>query len=147
LVTDGTLNQGEGNALTAKVNSSEEPLDKGNVMATVNNLNALPNEIEAMRKSGRLTDEQADDLCACVLHMLEEIGGVTAKMGFSNRRHLLGKPPPGVQLEAFPNPFESSANITYTLQDSGSVRLAVYDLLGRRVDSPTSRAQLRSCHS
>src|SRR5690606_35891312 len=39
----------------------------------------------------------------------------------------------GLQLENFPNPFSGSTTIRYVIDESGHVRLSVYDLLGRLV--------------
>src|SRR5690606_4938318 len=39
----------------------------------------------------------------------------------------------GLQLENFPNPFSGSTTIRYVIDESGHVRLSVYDLLGRKV--------------
>ena len=41
--------------------------------------------------------------------------------------------PLGLALDAFPNPFAREASIRFTTPSAGPVRLAVYDLLGRRV--------------
>lgn len=41
--------------------------------------------------------------------------------------------PDEVTLTSYPNPFRRQATIEYTLPEAGSVRLAVYDVLGRRI--------------
>jgi hypothetical protein len=46
----------------------------------------------------------------------------------------------------YPNPFNPSTNIQYTLQSSGKVRLAVYDLLGREVAVLVNGAQNAGTH-
>ena len=44
-----------------------------------------------------------------------------------------GREPLELALDAFPNPFARRASIRFSTPASGAVRLAVYDLLGRRV--------------
>ncbi|MEM1271318.1 MAG: T9SS type A sorting domain-containing protein, partial [Bacteroidota bacterium] len=51
-----------------------------------------------------------------------------------------GAPPMATQLTAYPNPIVSSAQIEYALDAAGLVELAVYDVLGRRVETLVSRA-------
>ena len=41
--------------------------------------------------------------------------------------------PAGVELNAYPNPFNSSTAISFELRDASPVKLAVYDMLGREV--------------
>ena len=59
---EGVLNNGNANALTSKLENALTSLDKGNLTPGVNQLNAFGNQVEALRNSGTLTDEQADDL-------------------------------------------------------------------------------------
>ena len=44
-------------------------------------------------------------------------------------------PPPasGLQLTAFPNPFNPSTTLRYYLPEAANIRMAVYDLAGRQV--------------
>lgn len=42
-------------------------------------------------------------------------------------------PLPTVTTSVYPNPFSSSATVTYTLSDPSDIRLEVFDLLGKRV--------------
>jgi hypothetical protein len=62
LVTAGTLNSGNGNALTVKLNSATASLISGNTTAGVNQLNAFINQVTAFQKSGKLTSAQAQAL-------------------------------------------------------------------------------------
>ena len=46
----------------------------------------------------------------------------------------------------YPNPFNPSTKISYTLTNSGKVRLAVYDLLGREVSVLANEIQTAGQH-
>jgi hypothetical protein len=46
----------------------------------------------------------------------------------------------------YPNPFNPSTNISYTLTNSGKVRLSVYDLLGREVAVLANEIQTAGQH-
>ncbi len=47
---------------------------------------------------------------------------------------------------AYPNPFRSGATVTYRLGEAGDVRLAVYDVLGRRVAVLADEPQAAGAH-
>jgi len=46
----------------------------------------------------------------------------------------------------YPNPFNPSTNISYTLKNSGKVRLSVYDILGREVAVLANEIQTAGAH-
>ncbi|UCF77715.1 MAG: fibronectin type III domain-containing protein [Candidatus Eiseniibacteriota bacterium] len=56
-------------------------------------------------------------------------GGILVSVG----EQLAAAPPPGISLEAFPNPFNPSLNVRYTLGATSFVSLKVYDVAGRLV--------------
>jgi hypothetical protein len=59
LVSGGVLNEGNGNALTVKLNAAMASLNAGNVTAGVNQLHAFINQVNALLRSGKLTAAQA----------------------------------------------------------------------------------------
>jgi len=59
---DGVLNSGATNALTTMLENALSSVRAGNVTPAINQLNAFENQVEALRNSGKLTDEQADEL-------------------------------------------------------------------------------------
>ena len=46
---------------------------------------------------------------------------------------------PGIKI--YPNPFTNSTNISYTLNAYSSVKIEVYDLMGRRLSTLVDQAQ------
>jgi hypothetical protein len=62
LVDDGTLNDGQGSALTSKLENVLAKLAKGNSNAATNQLGAFINQVEAYVNGGILTADQGDAL-------------------------------------------------------------------------------------
>jgi hypothetical protein len=62
LVADGTLNRGQGNALTSKLDNAQKKVDQGKPKTAANILGALVNQVEAFLQAGTLTPEQAQPL-------------------------------------------------------------------------------------
>ncbi len=60
----GALNQGQANALIAKLQAAIQQLDKGNTTPAANQLQAFVNQLNALVQSGVLTPEQAQSLIA-----------------------------------------------------------------------------------
>ena len=60
LVTSGILNRGEGRSLTSKLAAAMEQLDRGNVTAAINQVDAFLVEVAAMIGSGRLTPDRGN---------------------------------------------------------------------------------------
>jgi endonuclease G len=58
LQTNGTLNRGRTTSLLAKLNAAEASIGRGNLTPALNQLGALRNEIEAMRRTGVLSAAQ-----------------------------------------------------------------------------------------
>jgi len=52
-----------------------------------------------------------------------------------------------LDLQSYPNPFHASTTISYTRTESGPVSVHIYNLLGRRVRTLTSRSQLLGTQS
>jgi hypothetical protein len=59
LVASGSLNNGNGNALTTKLTAATNSLNAGNKKAGVNQVNAFINQVEAIARSRKLTAFQA----------------------------------------------------------------------------------------
>lgn len=62
LVSSNVLNNGQGNALTSKLDAAISKLNDGNANAAENQLNAFINQVNAMVNSGTLTAAQGEAL-------------------------------------------------------------------------------------
>ena len=71
LVDDGTLNDGQGNALTSKLENVLAKLAKGNTNAAVNQLGAFINQVEDYIDEGILTTEQGNQLIDAATFLVE----------------------------------------------------------------------------
>lgn len=80
LVTTGVLNGGNGNALTAKLDSATANLSAGKTAAGVNQLNAFINQVNAFQKSGTLSGAQAQALIAAANQAIASASGSGAHL-------------------------------------------------------------------
>ncbi|MEJ2266905.1 MAG: DUF3372 domain-containing protein, partial [Anaerolineales bacterium] len=64
LVDSGSLNKGQGNALTVKLDNAITNLDRDKAKTALNNLNAFTNQVEDLVADGVLTPEQGQSLIA-----------------------------------------------------------------------------------
>lgn len=62
LVTSDSLNQGDGNALKAKLDTITQTLNAGNTQAAINELNAFINQLNAYIKSEVLSQAEEQSL-------------------------------------------------------------------------------------
>lgn len=62
MVSEGSLNKGNGNALISKIKNAIKSVDKGNTNAASGQLNAFINQIEAFMDNGKITMEQGQEL-------------------------------------------------------------------------------------
>ena len=70
LIDSGTLNEGQGNALIAKLEAAVQSLEKENVEAAIGQLQAFINAIEAAIQSGALTPEEGQPLIDAVQDLI-----------------------------------------------------------------------------
>jgi len=71
----GVLNIGNANALRSKLENVIAKIDKGQIGAAVNQLEAFINQVEALVKGGTLTDEQGAALIAAAEDAITALGG------------------------------------------------------------------------
>jgi pullulanase len=73
LVAAGTLSQGQGNSLLAKLRAALNQAERGNDNAAENQLGAFLNEVSDLASQGVLTAEQADTLTSNATLAIEEL--------------------------------------------------------------------------
>jgi len=73
LVNTEKLNRGNGNSLTSKLDGIRKALEQGNTNAASGKLGALLNELEAMVRSRRLSEEDAAPLHALIERLLASL--------------------------------------------------------------------------
>lgn len=66
LVAAGTLDPGNANALRVQLEAAAEQIARGNAVAGLNQIKAFQHAVDALVRSGRLTEEEADVLRAAV---------------------------------------------------------------------------------
>ena len=62
LIGSGAVNGGQGNALTEKLEAALQSLERGNVRAATNQIQAFINQVNAFVRAGTLTPEQGQSL-------------------------------------------------------------------------------------
>lgn len=75
LVAGGSLNQGQGNALTKKLDAAFDKVNQGNNKAAINELNAFLNQLRAFVKAGTLTASQAQAMITGVSGVIQQLSG------------------------------------------------------------------------
>ncbi|MDX1394517.1 MAG: hypothetical protein R3195_09000 [Gemmatimonadota bacterium] len=73
LVDSGALAANEAKSLTAKVDQAQRLIDRGGTGTAINVLGALLNQIDALVRSGRLTESEAAPLRAAVETLIEQL--------------------------------------------------------------------------
>jgi hypothetical protein len=73
LVAAGTIDDGNANSLSNKLDGAKDALDRGNENAASGKLGALLNELEALVRSGRLSAADAQALHDLVERLIQSI--------------------------------------------------------------------------
>jgi len=73
LVTAGVLNRGQGNALISKLENILAKIDRGQIRAAINQLEAFINQVEALVSGGTLTTEQGAELIAAANDIMDAL--------------------------------------------------------------------------
>ncbi|MFC2038766.1 lamin tail domain-containing protein [Chloroflexota bacterium] len=74
LVDSNLLNEGQGNALIAKLEGALEKISEGSTIAGINQLEALINQLEALVQTGKLSEEEAQPLFDMISDLLTILG-------------------------------------------------------------------------
>lgn len=75
LVDAGTLNSGEGKALTHQLDVAQKQVDGDNASAAIGQLSAFINKVTALIVSGRLTEDEGQSLIDAVNAIIEQLIG------------------------------------------------------------------------
>jgi hypothetical protein len=139
LVAAGVLNQGQGNALIAKLDAAIKQVDKGNSNTAINQLQAFINQVNAFINSGILTSAQGQPLIDAANAIIAELA--LPKNDASGLLEQASKVlPTGFQLEQnSPNPFNPVTTIQFSVPRESHVRLKVYNSFGAEVATLVER--------
>ena len=152
LVKDGVLNKGQRKSLNVKINNVLRLLNRGKINGALNILADLRQQVlDLWLIDGVFTEAQAMALLAQIDDIISAIMNQQNHNAFNTIKRKLGKeamplneqdlstiqeqiPTDGfVFTSIYPNPFNSSTRIIYHLSEASTVRLAVYDAVGREV--------------
>ena len=125
MASTGGLATGTGASLAAKLHAALEAASSGKTRTAVNELNAFLQLVKA-QGGKKLTAAQAGQLTAAAQAIIGSTGAAkpVAEDAF----------PTSFELgHNYPNPFNPSTAIPYSVTEGTSVRLAVYSLLGQQV--------------
>ena len=75
LVTAGNLNQGQGNALIAKLEAAIQQLDRGNTQTAINQLQCFVNQMSAFIRAGTVPPAQGQPLIDAAQQIIAALGG------------------------------------------------------------------------
>ena len=135
LKNDDTLNNGQANALIAKLQNSIIKLNQGKIKTTINILGACINQVEDFIEEDTLPGDKGQwmtDWINRILGVLQNgLGKQVAESEFDVNNTILANE---FRLyENYPNPFNPQTKISYTLPEPSHVSLIIYNISGERV--------------
>ena len=147
LESDGTLNRGQARSLVQKIKQAQGLLDNNNIAGTLGVLNGLRQQIlDLYQQGGVLTESQAMTLIAKIDEIITAIGGKASLVVDFEDSLKNGSPisdnglqgellsPEGFALSAiYPNPFQTSAEVVFTVPVAADVLIEVYNLHSQKV--------------
>jgi len=144
LVNTNVLNQGQGNALTTKLNGALQKLNQGKTNAAVNKLNAFSNQVNGFINAGILTEEEGQPLITAVNDIIDLINNGLFKQGNDGTSPEI---PTVFTLEQnYPNPFNPTTTIIYGLPEDSPVVIKIYDVLGAEIMKFTEEHKAAGYH-
>jgi hypothetical protein len=126
LVQWGNLTQGNGNALTVKLNAALKKVNQGNNNAAINQLCAFNNQVDAFVRTGNLVPEYGETLTAETDDIIQDLNrGLNVQ---------IEQPVSFAISQNYPNPFNPVTVINFSLPAREFVTITVYDILGNEVE-------------
>ncbi len=123
LFASGTLNQGQTNSLATKLDRVIQKLDRDNVNAAINQLQAFINHVESFIAAGVLLPEEGLPLIDAVNNIIDQLSQPSARIAAASpTTFALG--------QNYPNPFNHETVIHYDLPVRGRVDISVFNIMG-----------------
>ena len=126
MINNGTINDGNGNALITKLDQALTKLSKDQVKAAINSLNSFINQLTAFWNSDKIPGEQASALIDATYAIIEQLENQPSKSYVIDTNDLEAVDiPTGFIGEIYPNPFSSATTIHYKIEDGESENVKV----------------------
>lgn len=138
LLNAGVINGGQATALKVSLNQAISKINDGKDKTASNLIGAFQNKVEDFTADGVLSAEDAKDLLdpsGNALKLLDSGFATSASFATDLLVPSNDLPQEFVLDQNHPNPFNPSTLISYSLPEEVHVRLAVYDMQGRRIAS------------
>ncbi len=138
LVNAGTLNEGQGNGLIAKLEAAIQQLDKGNTNVAINQLRSFVNQVYDFMSATPplLTQTEGQALIDAANAIIATLSNPTpaSAAGLKKDGTAAGELPTGFQLEQnSPNPFNPVTTIQFSVPRESYVQLKIYNSFGAEV--------------
>jgi hypothetical protein len=153
LSSSGILNKGQTRSLLVKLGHAETRVADGRLVAAHDILQSFVDQVNDW-SGGVLSEEDAADLASCGLGLINRTGqenpdaaGKSDAAVAEAALNTVGEVPETYALEQnFPNPFNPTSNIKFSLPEAADVNLAVYNMLGQRVMTLVSASMQPGFH-
>ena len=141
LVSGAILNQGQGNALTSKLNAAIQQMNKGNLIAAIHQLSAFVNQVEGLMGARKISSADGDVLIVsanAVIRLLS-MPALNVAQNLELQEPEIEAPTRFLLEQNYPNPFNPSTMISFSLPSKTYVSLRVFDAMGREMATLVSR--------